>query len=53
MMYQIVTRKDGADRWQFVAHGAAYTKDEAEAYKDRASARGDAVRLLPVPSRQT
>lgn len=46
--YQIVVKDAGSNRWVFVAHGASYTKAEAEAYKKRVSERKATVKLLPI-----
>lgn len=46
--YQIVVKEAGSGRWVFVAHGAAYSKDEAEEWKARAIGRKASVKLLPA-----
>ena len=46
-MYQILTYQLATQRWAFVAHGAAYSKADAYAYKSQCDARGTKCRLLP------
>lgn len=46
---QILRALPEARRWEFVAHGAAYDRSEAEEMKKRIEARGQKVRLIPLP----
>ena len=50
--YQIVKMEPGADRWQFVAHGARYEREEAEEFRSRLHARGCETKLLTIPTRK-
>lgn len=44
---QIVVRKPGAARWHFVAHGAAFEREEAAKWIADYEG-GSLVRLLPI-----
>lgn len=46
---QIVHRRKGESRWQFVAHGARFTRQEAADWiAEYIKPRGGVARLLPV-----
>jgi hypothetical protein len=45
---QIAKMEPGSPRWDWVAHGAAWPKGEAQQMAERLKARGAKVRLLPV-----
>jgi len=45
---QIIVMESGANRWKFIAHGAAFERDYADSFKLKREALGDKVRLLPV-----
>lgn len=47
-LYQILVMPKGEERWKFVAHGAAYNADDAEAYKAARIESGARIKLLPV-----
>lgn len=44
---QIVARRTG-ERWRFIAHGAAYTADEAAQWRATLEGKGERVRFLPL-----
>jgi hypothetical protein len=50
---QIVILRAGKTRWEFIAHGAAWSRFEAEEMKARYEARGDKVRFLPIRKEST
>jgi len=41
----------GGRRWEFMAHGATYTAEEADEIQPRLEANGYKVRRLPVPAK--
>lgn len=45
---QIVEIRKGETRWKFVAHGAAYERQEAEAMQISAALKGHKIRFLPL-----
>jgi len=45
---QIVVMEKGGNRWKFIAHGAPYSREDAEALKTRRLSLGDKVRFLTV-----
>lgn len=45
---QIVVMERGTQRWKFIAHGAPYDRDDAEALKARRLSLGDKIRFLPI-----
>lgn len=46
---QIIRMDAGEKRWSFVAHGAAYEREEAEIMVDRIKGKGGRARVLPLP----
>lgn len=46
--YQILTRDKRGEQWKFVAHGARYEAEEAQAMADLMKARGALVRLIAI-----
>lgn len=46
--YQCLEWVADRQRWQFIAHGAAYMRPEAQALVERHAEKGIKVRLLPI-----
>lgn len=50
---QIAIMRQDQTRWQFVAHGAAWSRDEAESMAARYEAQGCQVRLLATREKES
>ena len=46
--FQLLRRRAGEERWSFVAHGAAYDRDELEREREAAARNGAELRAIPL-----
>lgn len=46
--YQILRRERGAEKWEFVAHGARFDEAQAREMERLIKSHGSRVRLLPL-----